>query len=124
MLSHAIRHITYILGGGTNIIEMVQPEKWLGRVIPANVDPATIPTNFEECDECGKALLTFNSTPFVFSEAGWALLAQLHIDPAQGFCDECYKKIIREAEQIAPGLLGGEVDLYCAYLYQERGARC
>ena len=108
MSAHSLRHLTWKYHHpNAQPRAMQNPQSWIGKVIPADIDPESINMHFCECDRCNKAFANIHDLQGLMSPEwnqrwAWELLRGLGYDAAEMFCDDCYAELDRQAEKIIP----------------------
>ena len=113
-MDQKIRNITWQKNHPTkHLREMRNPEKWLGRFLPVDLDADSIPNGYTWCDECNKLIHSneFHSVVSIECAEDWNILDALHIDLAEGFCQFCTDIFTDKAVKINPNFKYGSCSL-------------
>lgn len=86
---------------------MRQPELWIGRRIPTDLDyeySMWIWMEYDKCDDC-QCFYSWNDLHALLwpmSEADWKLQERVHVEEAESFCPACLRQIKMEADAVDP----------------------
>ena len=86
------------------IKKMQNPEAWIGKRIPRNIDANQIDLEYDFCDNCQKLYRATELHALLYpqTKADWGLQQKLHVEEAQGFCPDCLNEIEMAADKIDP----------------------
>lgn len=81
--------------------KMRNPDLWIGRRIPHDMDANHL-WDFSTCDNCGGFYRADDLHALLWPEsaADWLLQELVGVEEAQGFCPDCLEAIQEEADEI------------------------
>lgn len=82
---------------------MRNPELWIGRRIPSDIDDDRW-WDYGTCDDCGRFyhLDGMHALLWPMSEADWLLQKAVGVEEAMSFCPDCLAQIQEDADEIDP----------------------
>lgn len=91
----------------TTTRKMRNPEAWVGKTLPKNLDCSSIfhgVAKYDLCDNCQRLFRVDDLHALVqpICESDWAIQEACRVEEAMGFCPDCLEEIEDQADRIDP----------------------